>query len=123
MQTAYITLANATPGRDPERKQSRTGTSFASFSVAVNQRQGSEEFPNWFTITAFGKLGETVLDLAEKGHLVKGRSVVIVGRFAARPYTDKSGVERSNLDVTASDVILVGGRNDTGDVDTSEVPF
>ena len=123
MQSARITLVNATLGRDPERKQTRTGTAFASFSVAVNQRQGTEEFVNWYAVTAFGRLGETVLELAERGALGKGSRVAITGRFAARPYT-ANGAERTSLDVTADDVILVDRRDAGSDAGAgAEVPY
>jgi single-stranded DNA-binding protein len=124
MQSAKITLVNATLGRDPERKQTRTGTSLTSFSVAVNHKQGGDEFVNWYAVTAFGKLGETLMDLASRGAFGKGSRVVITGRFAARPY-QANGTERTSLDVTADDVILVGGgaSNDTTSGDMEGVPW
>jgi len=79
------------------------------FRDASGQQQ---ERTNWFRVTAWGSLAETLDRLAQQGWLAKGREVFISGRFEAREYTGNDGQLRTSLDINANEVSLVGGRGD-----------
>jgi single-strand DNA-binding protein len=104
-------------GRDPETRFTPSGTMNVSFSVAANRRWTDssgqqQESTNWFRVTAWGNLADTVNKLAEQGYLTKGKQVYVQGRLDAREYTDRNGVNRTSLDVTANEIQLLGGRPD-----------
>lgn len=122
MQTMYLTVVGNVGG-DPEQRTTNGGFTVTTFSVAVNHKRAGDEWTNWVRVSCFGKLGDTVMELANRGALGKGQLVVCVGRFAARPYTDRDGTERTSLDLDARDVILAGSRNDTSGGDTDSIPF
>jgi single-strand DNA-binding protein len=115
---AKITLIGNLGG-DPETRYTPQGTLVVSFSLAVNNRrrdaQGNQqENTNWYRISAFGRLAETMVNLSERGYLVKGKQVYIDGNFEAREWTGQDGTTRTSLDVTAREMQLLGQRGDDG---------
>ncbi|MDQ3525946.1 MAG: single-stranded DNA-binding protein [Chloroflexota bacterium] len=106
-------------GGDPETKYTPQGTLVVNFSLAVNNRRrdssGNQvENTNWYRISAFGRLAETMVNLNERGYLAKGRQVYIDGSLEAREWTGQDGQQRTSLDVTARELVLVGQRGDEG---------
>ena len=71
-------------GRDPETRTTPTGKKVCHFTLAVN-RVGTEE-TDWFTVEAWGKLGEVC-----QQYLVKGRLVFIEGGLRTDRWTDDKG--------------------------------
>lgn len=113
---AKITLIGNLGG-DPETRYTPQGTLVVNFSIAVNSRrrdaQGNQqENTNWFRVSAFGRLAETMVNLSERGYLVKGKQVYIDGNFEAREWTGNDGQTRTSLDVTAREMQLLGQRGD-----------
>ncbi len=113
---AKITLIGNLGG-DPETRYTPQGTLVVNFSLAVNNRrrdaQGNQqESTNWYRISAFGRLAETMVNLSERGYLVKGKQVYIDGNFEAREWTGQDGATRTSLDVTAREMQLLGQRGD-----------
>lgn len=101
----------------PETRFTPNGTMNVSFSIATNRkfRDSSgqdQERTNWFNVTAWGRLAETLDNMGQQGYLRKGRQVYVYGRLEAREYTDKDGKNRTSLDVNASEVQLLGTRAD-----------
>ena len=104
-------------GGDPETRYTPQGTLVVNFSLAVNNRRrdasgNQQESTNWFRISAFGRLAETMVNLSERGILVKGKQVYVEGQFEAREWTGQDGTTRTSLDVTAREFVLVGQRGD-----------
>jgi single-strand DNA-binding protein len=104
-------------GRDPETRYTPSGAMNVQFTVAVNRRfrdsAGQEqERTNWFRVTAWAKLAETLDNLTQQGYLVKGKQVYVEGRLDAREYTDQNGVTRTSLDVSATEVQMLGQRGE-----------
>jgi len=94
-------------GRDPELNVTGDGTPFARFTLAVNRRSKSNtgerhEETEWFNIVAWRQLAEIC-----NTYLHKGSKVYIEGRLSQRKYTDKNGVERTAVDVIASDMEML----------------
>lgn len=105
-------------GRDPETRYTPNGRMNIQFTMAVNRRftdqsGQQQERTNWFRITAWGRLAETLNDLAQNGALTRGKQVFVDGRFEAREYQDQQGATRTSLDVTADNVLLLGSRADS----------
>jgi len=104
-------------GRDPETRFTPNGAMNVSFSMATNRlwtdsNGQQQENTTWFRVTAWGRLADNVNKLAEQGYLAKGRSVFVSGNLESREYTDRNGVNRTQLEVTAQEIRLLGGRGD-----------
>jgi single-strand DNA-binding protein len=97
-------------GRDPDMNVTGDGTPFTRFSVAVNRTTKNssgerKEETEWFNIVAWGQLAELC-----NTYLHKGSKVYIEGRLTQRKYTDKNGNERTSVEVIASDVEFLSGK-------------
>lgn len=105
-------------GRDPETRYTPTGRMNVQFSMAVSRRYNDssgqqQEQTTWFRVTGWGRLAETMDKLSQNGALTKGKQVYVEGRLEAREYQDQSGQNRTSLDVTASELQLLGSRADS----------
>jgi single-strand DNA-binding protein len=114
---AKITLVGNL-GRDPETRYTPGGKMNVQFTLAVNrnfrdQAGQQQERTNWYRVTAWGGLAETLDRMAQNGYLTKGKQVYVDGRFEAREYQDQQGQTRTSLDVTANELQLLGSRMDS----------
>ena len=101
-------------GRDPEMNVTSDGTPFTRFSIAVNRRTKNAngertEETEWFNVVAWRSLAERC-----NTYLQKGSKVYLEGRLTQRKYTDKNGVERTMVEVVASDVEFLSGKQQAG---------
>jgi len=102
-------------GNDPEMRYTPSGVPVTSFSLAVNkswtgQDGQKQDKTTWFRITTWRKQAEIVSQ-----YLTKGRQVLVIGEVEeARPWTDKDGNQRASLEVTATTVRFIGGRDSGG---------
>ena len=95
-------------GQDPEMRYTPNGSAVTEFSVAVNRRARSrdgeyQDETNWFRVSAWGRLGETV-----NQYVTKGSPVCVEGRFWARNYTTQDGREGTSYEINADDVVFLG---------------
>ena len=77
-------------GRDPEEKQTKTGSSYWTFSVATNEWNGKEkeEETTWHNVTCWDEYhGKTLMEKISKGSIV-----YIEGTLKINTYM-KDGVE------------------------------
>ncbi len=91
-------------GKDPELNVTSEGTPVTKFSLAVSRKYKAQtgetkEETEWFNIVAWRQLAE----ICER-YLHKGSKVYIEGRLTQRKYTDKTGIERTAVEVIVSDV-------------------
>ena len=92
--------------RDPEIRNTPSGQTVASISMATNrfwkdkngQRQDQTEFHN---IVLWGRLGEIAGQ-----YLTKGQECFIEGRLQTRKYTAKDGSERRVTEIVAENMQL-----------------
>jgi len=92
--------------RDPEVRNTNTGQTVASISMATNsfwkdksgQRQEKTEFHN---VILWGRLGEIAGQ-----YLTKGAEAFIEGRLQTRKYTAKDGTERRITEIVAENLQL-----------------
>lgn len=102
--------------RDPELSETQSGVSVCRFGIAVNRRSGSsdgERKADFYNVTAWRGLGETVARYAKKGN-----KVAVLGNIELKTYEDRDGVERTSVDVIAQDVEFLtprGAQEDMGD--------
>ncbi len=84
-------------GQDPELRYTQGGTAVAKFSIAINRIGGPDKVTDWFDITAFGKVAESL-----SNHMRKGCRVGISGRLQQEKWQDKqTGQNRSKISVIA----------------------
>jgi single-strand DNA-binding protein len=102
-------------GRDPEVRYLPSGSAICNVSVATSSRRKDKssgesiEDTQWHRVVFFDRLAEIAGE-----YLKKGRPVYVEGRLKYGKYTDKDGVERNTVDVVATEMQLLGGR-DGGD--------
>lgn len=105
-------------GRDPEVRYLPNGDAVSNFSIATtekwkNQAGEPQEATEWHRITAFARLAEIVGQ-----YLKKGSQVYIEGKIQSRKYQDKDGHEKVSVEIRASELQMLGGRQDSGDYQT-----
>ena len=96
--------------KDPEVRQTPSGTLVASFTVATNhtwkdqngQKQEKAEFHN---IVAWGKLAEIC-----QQYLRKGKKIFIEGRIQTRDWEGDDGIKRYKTEIIAENMIMLSGR-------------
>ncbi len=91
-------------GSDPEMRYTPNGAAVCEFRMAVNRRyttgEGEQrEETDWFRVTTWGKLAETV-----NQYLTKGQRTYVEGRISSSAYTDRDGQPQASLEVTAQTV-------------------
>lgn len=97
-------------GRDAEMRYTPQGTAVSNFSVATTEKRKDragemQEVTTWFRVNLFGKQAEAV-----NQYLTKGRQVYVEGRLRQEEWTDREGQKRTSIEVTASDIQLIGAR-------------
>ena len=98
-------------GRDPEMNYTQQGVAVTRFTMAVNRNSRSasgerQTETEWFNIVAWRQLAETCAS-----YLHKGQKVFIEGRLQTRKYTDRNNVERTSVEVIASDMEMLTPKN------------
>jgi single-strand DNA-binding protein len=94
-------------GRDPEMAFTTSSKAVTRFSLAVNRVSKSatgerQEETDWFNITFFERLAEISNQYLKKGH-----KAFIEGRLQLRKYIDRTGVERTAIDVVGTDLAML----------------
>ena len=102
--------------RDPELRRTQSGTSVASFSLAVERdfkSQSGEKETDFIDIVAW----RNTADFVSK-YFTKGRMAIVEGRLQIRDWTDKDGGKRRSAEVIADNVYFGDSKRD-GDSGTS----
>ena len=85
--------------RDPELSKTPSGVSVCKFSIAVNRRTNGDPKTDFYNITVWRGLGETVAKYAKKGN-----KIAVCGNIELRDYEDREGHKRTAIDIIAQDV-------------------
>jgi len=102
-------------GRDPEVRYLPSGQAVANVSVATSSRRKDRnsgemvEDTQWHRVTFYDRLAEIAGE-----YLKKGRPVYVEGRLKYGKYTDQAGVEKNTVDIVATEMQLLGGREGAG---------
>lgn len=94
--------------RDPELSETNSGVSLCRFAIAVNRNYSAadgERKTDFFNVTAWRGLGETVARYAKKGN-----KVAVTGSIELRNYEDSQGNKRTAVDIIAQDVEFLSPR-------------
>jgi len=108
-----ILLGNC--GRDPEIRYLPSGQAVANVSIATSSRRKdrntgeSVEDTQWHRVTFYDRLAEIVGE-----YVRKGQPVYVEGRLKYGKYTDQAGVEKNTVDIIATEMQLLGGREGGG---------
>ena len=97
-------------GRDPETRQTQSGTSVTNFTMATTERWTNrdgvrEDRTEWHRVVVFGKLAEICSQ-----YLSKGKQVYIEGKLQTRSWDDRDGNKRYTTEVVAQNMVMLGGR-------------
>ena len=107
-------------GRDPEMRYTPSGRPVTTFSVATsrswNTSNGERRTQTeWFNIVSWGSLAEIC-----NQYLKKGQQVYIEGRLQTRHWKDDEGNRRSNVEIVAKEMIMLGDRKRSKATDAEE---
>jgi single-strand DNA-binding protein len=91
---------------DAELKQTQSGLSVTTFSIAVN-RKGTEGKTDFIDVVAWGQTAEFICN-----YFVKGSSICIVGTLQKREWTDNKGNKRFVTEVIADEAYFVESKAD-----------
>jgi single-strand DNA-binding protein len=100
---------------DPDLRTLQSGTSVCKLRVASNTRRkdsASDKWvdkPNYFDVTVWGSLGETVAK-----YTAKGRPVAIDGRLEWREWDTDNGAKRQAVEIIADSVQFLGSQPANG---------
>lgn len=104
--------------RNPELRHTQTGTSVASFTLAVDRdfkdKNTGERATDWIDVVAWRQTGEFV-----SRYFSKGRMAVVEGRLQIRDWTDKEGNKRRTAEVVADNVYFGDSKRDGDSANTS----
>ena len=106
--------------RDPELSETNSGVSVCRFAIAVNRRfssQDAERQTDFFNVTAWRALAETVAKYTKKGN-----KVAVTGSIQIRNFEDNSGQQRPFVDIVADDVEFLTPKNSSSDDDYQAAP-
>jgi len=100
-------------GRDAETKFTPSGIAVTKFSIATTRRIKDGQTGEWKDETDWSNV---VLWRQENvgQYLLKGKQVYVEGRLHTRSYEDKDGQKKYITEVVADEVMLLGGRGDSG---------
>ena len=98
---------------DPELKQTSSGVSVCTFSIAVNRRFSSKDSAqqtqaDFFNITAWRSTAELV-----SKYFRKGSSICVVGSLQNRTWTDQQGIKHYATDIIADEVNFVDSKSES----------
>jgi single-strand DNA-binding protein len=103
-------------GRDPEIRYLPSGQAVANVSVATSSRRKDKnsgetiEDTQWHRVTFYDRLAEIAGE-----YVKKGRPIYVEGRLKYGTYVDKAtGVEKNTVDIIATELQLLGGREGMG---------
>jgi single-strand DNA-binding protein len=108
-----ILLGNC--GRDPEIRYLPSGQAVANVSIATSSRRKDKntgesiESTEWHRVTFYDRLAEIAGE-----YVRKGRPIYVEGRIKYGKYTDQAGVEKNTVDIIATELQLLGGREGMG---------
>ena len=96
-------------GNTPETTDLDSGSSVCKFRVAVNRSYKGNETTTWYTIEAWGKLGEIC-----QQYISVGSEVGVIGeRLEVYAFINKEDEPQASLQLTARDVRFLGSKSDS----------
>lgn len=107
--------------KDPELRHTETGTSVASFTLAVDRdfknKNGNKE-TDFVDVVAWRGTGEFV-----SKYFTKGRMAIVDGRLQMRDWMDKDGNKRRVAEVVADNVYFGDSKKESAFDELANSPF
>ncbi len=100
-------------GQDPTMRYMGDGKAVCNISVATSTRRKNRETgevtesTEWHRVTFYERLAEIAGE-----YVRKGKPVYVEGRLKYGKYTDQAGVEKNTAEIIATELQLLGGRDD-----------
>ena len=111
--------------RDPEMRQTPSGTAVCAFTLAVDRSFKSangERETDFIPVVVWRQLGETC-----GRYLAKGKLAAVDGRLQIRTYQAQDGSKRTAAEVVADNVRFLSPKSDDSEVDLAppldEIPW
>lgn len=98
--------------RDPELRQTTTGKSVASFTIACSRGRkdaNGKDLVDWIPVVAWEHTAEFVCKYFEKGSMI-----AIDGRLQSRTYKDRDGNNRTAIEIVANNANFAGSKSSGG---------
>jgi len=111
MSSVNKTILMGNAGRDPEIRYTTSGKAVCNLSIATSSRRKDKatgemvEDTQWHRVTFYDRLAEIAGE-----YIKKGNKVYVEGRLTYGKYTDKDGVEKNTTEIIATEMQLVGPR-------------
>ena len=105
---------------DPELKQTQSGISVVSFTIAINRRYAKgkqDREADYISIVAWRQSAEFV-----SRYFKKGKPILVCGSIQSRSYTDNSGNKRYVTEVVADEVGFVESKSESQSDASQYVP-
>ena len=107
-------------GRDPEMRYTPSGRPVTTFTVATSRSWNTVDGERhseteWFNVVTWGNLAEIC-----KQYLTKSQQVYIEGRLQTRRWEDAEGAKHSNVEIVASEMMMLGDKHENGQASTTE---
>lgn len=98
----------------PELKQTQSGVSVCSFSIAVNRKaaKDQEQKADFIKCTAWRQTAEFV-----SRYFSKGSSICVVGSIQTRTWKDNNGYARESVEVLVDEAMFVDSKSEAGNHD------
>lgn len=105
--------------RDPELRQTQSGTPVCSFTLAVDRRVGKdqERKADFIDCVSWSKAAEFV-----KRYFAKGQMMAVEGRLQLRDWTDSDGHKRRNAEVVTDQVYFTGNKSERSTAEQDDGP-
>jgi single-strand DNA-binding protein len=101
-------------GRDAELSHTPSGQALSKVSLATSRKWQDknsgewQEETEWHNLVIWGKTAESLTP-----YLTKGQKVYVEGRIKSRNW-EKDGVKHYATDIVVENIVLAGGRGDSG---------
>ena len=108
---------------DPELKQTASGISVLSFTIAINRRVSSkngeqgENQADFINVVAWRHTAEFI-----SKYFRKGSSICVTGSIQVRNWQDQQGQKRYATEVVADEAMFVDSRNESGAAQSTYAP-
>lgn len=105
-------------GTEPVFDQTRSGVSYMRFRLSSKTQKKGESHTSWFNVIAWDRRVEWF------GHMKKGDYVYVEGQVTVDEFVDKSGKERTSVEINLQDAHVVApkGRAPSSPSDNRQRP-
>ena len=99
---------------DVELKQTQSGVSVCSFSIAVNRKaaKDQEQKADFIKCTAWRQTAEFI-----SRYFKKGSSICVTGSIQTRTWKDNNGYARESVEVLVDEAMFVDSKSESGNYD------